>query len=115
MTMAEEYSENYYNMLRDGTLRSAKAIVPLVLDLVQPKSVVDVGCGIGTGLSVFEEYGVADYLGIDGPHIDENTLEIPRDKFLSFDLKNPLRVGRQFDLVVSLEVAEHLPPESGGL
>jgi hypothetical protein len=30
---------------------------------------------------------------------------------MPFDLTRPLRLERQFDLVVSLEVAEHLPPE----
>jgi len=36
-------------------------------------------------------------------------LEIPEEQFLAVDLTNPLKIDRQFDLVVSLEVAEHLP------
>lgn len=38
-------------------------------------------------------------------------LEIPEERFLSFELNNPFRIDRQFDLVISLEVAEHLPKE----
>lgn len=105
------YTEDYYRTLEEGTRRSAREIVALVLELTRPQSVVDVGCGLGTWLSVFEQFGIDNYLGIDGDHIDPNNLEIPRDRFLSFDLRNPLQVDTQFDLVVSLEVAEHLPSE----
>jgi hypothetical protein len=34
---------------------------------------------------------------------------IPQERFFPWDLKTPLRMDRQFDLAVSLEVAEHLP------
>ena len=86
-------------------------IVGLVLDLIQPKSVIDVGCGIGTWLSVFKERGIDDILGLDGEYIQRDLLRIPAEKFLAVDLKKPLRMNRSFDLVVSLEVAEHLPVE----
>ena len=38
-------------------------------------------------------------------------LEIPTDRFLALNLSQPLPIKQQFDLVVSLEVAEHLPCE----
>jgi hypothetical protein len=50
-------------------------------------------------------------LGVDGDYVDERALEIPRGRFLAHDLGRPLELARRFDLVVSLEVAEHLPPE----
>jgi hypothetical protein len=62
-------------------------------------------------LTVFQEYGVEDIYGIDGDHIDKGMLEIPEALFLSLDLKKPFRMDRQFDLVVSLEVAQNLPHE----
>lgn len=105
------YTEDYYKELKEGLRESARGVVPLILELIQPKSVVDVGCGLGTWLSVFEEFGIKDYLGIDGDYIHTDKLEIPQDQFTPFDLTNPLRLNRKFDLVVSLEVAEHLPSE----
>ena len=92
--------------------QSAQEIVPLVLELLNPESVVDVGCGIGVWLAVFKEYGIEDILGIDSVHVDERMLQIPVEKFLTADLEKPLCIGRQFGLVVSLEVAEHLPIKS---
>jgi len=110
--MGSDYPKEFYSALHDGSLRSARQIVPLVLDLIHPLSVIDIGCGTGTWLSVFKELGVTDILGIDGDHIAEELLEIPRESFTAVDLRKTLQVQRTFDLVMSLEVAEHLPPEA---
>ncbi len=104
------YTEDFYEGQRERSRQSAQEIVPLVLELTSPKSVVDVGCGVGTWLAVFREHGVEDVLGIDGDYVDRTMLEIPAHLFVARDLSRPLRLDRQFDLVVSLEVAEHLPP-----
>src|SRR5215467_13018648 len=103
------YTVDFYKIHRQGSRRSASQIVPLVLELVQPKSVIDVGCGVGAWLSVFNECGVEDFYGLDGEYVDRNMLEIPHQRFLAVDLTKPIQLNRQFDLVVSLEVAEHLP------
>ena len=112
--MPNEYTDEFHQALREGALRSARAIVPLVLELVGPRSVIDVGCGIGIWLAVFKEYGVSDILGVDGNYVNQEMFEIPAEQFLAYDLTEPLEIGRQFDLVVSLEVAEHLPSASAG-
>ena len=106
------YSPEFYERHAPGARRSASVIVPLVLALVGPRSVVDVGCGSGTWLSVFRELGVDDVVGIDGEWVDGEALEIPPELFVVFDLTEPVRLDRRFDLVVSLEVGEHLAAES---
>jgi SAM-dependent methyltransferase len=83
--------------------------VPLLLGLAEPRSVVDVGCGLGTWLSVFRNRGIEDVHGVDGTWVDPALLEIPRAAFTPADLERPLALGRSFDLAISLEVAEHLP------
>ncbi len=107
---ASVYDGDFYRRHRDGSRASARAILPLVVDWTHPKSAVDVGCGVGTWLAVLRELGVEDVLGIDGGDLDDpSLLEISRERFLARDLAAPLDVGREFDLALSLEVAEHLP------
>jgi SAM-dependent methyltransferase len=107
----EPYTREYYEKLQAGARRSAEEIVPLVLELVKPSSVIDVGCGWGTWLSVFRDLGVEDVLGVDRSQVNLERLEIPAERFLSFDLRKPFQLDRRFDLVLCLEVAEHLPAE----
>lgn len=109
------YDEDFYKNQQEGSKKSAQEIIPLVLELIHPKSVVDVGCGVGTWLSIFKHNGIKDILGVDGDYVNEIMLQIPKEYFLSFDLKNPLQIDRKFDLVVSLEVAEHLPPANADI
>lgn len=97
-----------YNEISYNT-KAAKEVVPIIMELLKPKSIIDVGCGIGTWLSVFEDFGVKDIVGIDGEYVDRNLLHISEDKFIPKDLTKPLKLDRKFDLVVCLEVAEHLP------
>lgn len=104
------YKSQWYEEKRLSKVRSAREVVSQVLDLVHPQSVVDVGCGDGTWLSVFAEHDpVETYLGIDGEWIDSDLLQIPREHFQSADLTKRIDLDHTYDLAVSLEVAEHLP------
>lgn len=110
--MKNVYTPSFYKVLQVDARGSAQEIVPLILDLIHPQSVVDAGCGVGSWLSVFRDLGVEDVLGVDGAWVDQRMLEIPPDKFLTYDLTKPLRLDRSFDLVMSLEVAQHIPEEA---
>jgi len=63
-------------------------------------------------LSIWLQHGAKDVQGIDGPYVDLERLHIPKSQFLARDLAQPLALGRQFDLVESLEVAEHIPEQA---
>lgn len=102
------YPSWFYAEQEAGSLASARLVVPLVLDLVGPTSVLDVGCGLGTWLSVFRDLGVEDVTGIDGDHVDTSRLRIPPSDFRAADLTSFSLPPRRFDLTVCLEVAEHL-------
>src|SRR5688572_13458688 len=106
------YNTNFYTKHDAWSFNSAKAVVPIVNKLVRPESVVDIGCGNGTWLKAFLEINPnLEVLGIDGDYVDRSQLRIPADKFRPFDLRKKLTLDRKFDLVVSLEVAEHLTEE----
>ncbi len=109
---APTYSDQFFKNQRDMSRSSAQVIIPMLLELVQPRSVVDVGCGVGGWLAVFQEHGIEDIRGIDGAYVNKDLLFIPREAFTEYDLRQPFQPERQYDLVVSLEVAEHLPPAS---
>jgi hypothetical protein len=109
--MQDYYTDDFYKLLRKHSQQAAEEIVPLVLNLISCNYVIDVGCGDGTWLQVFKAHGVKEILGIDGDYVNENTLLLAKENFIAFDLKNPLQINKQFDLVISLEVAEHLPIE----
>jgi SAM-dependent methyltransferase len=76
---------------------------------LEPTSVLDLGCGRGAWLEVWKENGVSDVVGVDGDYVDRAELAIDLTEFVARDLGAEIDLGRRFDLVESLEVAEHLP------
>lgn len=106
----QKYTATFFSEMEQHSYRSAQLVLPLVSDLFQSRSVVDVGCGTGAWLKAWNEvFKLEDYLGIEGPYLEREKVLIPRDKIIFKDLKEPVSLDRQFDLVMSLEVAEHLP------
>jgi SAM-dependent methyltransferase len=105
------YGERFYVFEGKTGIESARVVVPLVLQFGSFKSVLDLGCGVGGWLKVFGEQGVLDLVGVDGPWIKNQKLMISKTQVLAHDLAEPLILNRAFDLVVSLETAEHLPHE----
>jgi len=108
--MARRYDTWFYDRQSEGSYASARLVVPIIAEIVNPKSVVDVGCGSGSWLKAFQEIGVPDTMGIDGEYVDRSRLRIDADRFVPMDLEHPVPVGSTFDLAVSLECAEHLTP-----
>jgi SAM-dependent methyltransferase len=70
--------------------------------------VLDIGCGIGANLLLFAAEGGADVHGVDG--MAASATALGPSQYTRHDLTRPLDLGRRFDLVMCLEVAEHLPP-----
>lgn len=98
-----QYPETVYNS------RSARVILPLVLEKVEVRSVLDVGCGIGTWLRACQELGIPEIQGVDGNNPQDVNLRIATELYHKRDLCQPVDLGKKFDLVMCLEVAEHLP------
>jgi SAM-dependent methyltransferase len=106
------YDEEYYQHQKAGSYSSAQVVVPLVIDMVSPKSVIDIGCGVGNWLKVFKESGVENIRGLDGDYVDRSQLKISEQQFMPTDLSKTFPELGRWDLAMSLEVAEHLPSDS---
>jgi len=105
------YDNAFFTSQMPISMRSASKILPAVFEVYKPTSILDVGCGTGVWLHVAQKLGVEEILGVDGDYVDKELLAISPAQFLSYDLKESLLLNRKFDLVISSEVAEHLPFE----
>lgn len=105
-----KYDAAFYRYINEGARASAEVLVPALLGVLSRPvdSVLDVGCGAGAWLSVWKSRG-ARVTGLDGSYVDPAGLLIDAAEFTAADLSQPVELRRSFDLVQSLEVAEHLP------
>jgi hypothetical protein len=109
--MSHVYSAEFYDYINPGARLSAKAVVPLVRSAVAVETVLDVGAGQGAWAAEWGVQGAADVVAVDGHYAGAAQLLVDGSRFVSHDLSTPLDLGRRFDLVQSLEVAEHIPQE----
>jgi len=102
------YNDAFFQIQATKSSNSAAVMVPIVDDLVHPRSVLDVGCGIGAWLAQWKKHGISDVVGLDGSYVDRSRLLIDPSDFQTTDLEQGFQLDRKFDLVECLEVAEHL-------
>ena len=109
--MGSPYTRAFYQSIAAKSLRAAEAIAPLLAPL-QVRSVADFGCGSGTWLRAFRAGGAEVVRGID--QFDPAGVEmlIAPDEYRRADLTGEIDLGRRYDLAVSLEVGEHIPPQA---
>ena len=104
------YTEEYFlSAIDEAAISSADTIANSLISEFKPVAVVDVGCGTGALLMRFFEKGCR----IRGYEYAEAAITLCRKRgidVVKFDLeKNVIRESLEFDIVISLEVAEHLP------
>jgi SAM-dependent methyltransferase len=114
--MSAVYDAKFYEDQSNDSLVAAEIVLGLLFEHGRPASVVDVGCGVGTWARTALQLAVPEVFGIDGDYVDRNALLVPEVNFLPCDLAVPgvaelalARLGRRYDLAISMEVAEHLP------
>ena len=78
---------------------TAEVVVPILVRTY--RSVLDLGCNQGCWVKEFKRLG-AEAIGVDGPGMGAK---------IEHDLTIPLDLKRKFDLVLCLEVAQHLPED----
>jgi hypothetical protein len=106
------YSDTFFDHQSGGSLATARIILKELTSVIPIKSVIDVGCGVGSWLRAALDLGIERAAGLDGDYVDRGRLLIEPSLLLRCDLENDSLtqvVGTaHFDLAMSLEVAEHL-------
>lgn len=74
-----------------------------------PKTVLDVGCGSGACLHLMKQLGVEKVFGVDGLPVTASLLG--DDEYIVSDIQIPLDLQVKYDLVMCIEVVEHVAPK----
>ncbi|MBV8590524.1 MAG: methyltransferase domain-containing protein [Acetobacteraceae bacterium] len=106
------YDDGFFDYIERGSRRSAQHIVAILRHDLAVSSVLDVGCGRGVWVEEWRRNGVLDAIGVDGDYVNPDRLIIPKENFIVRKLAQKFSLGRRFDVVQSLEVAEHIPGTS---
>jgi hypothetical protein len=117
--MQYQYDDAFFDFVDASAGRSAKVFVEstgrhLFEEAARPAAVADFGCGRGAWARQWLDLGVPEVCGVDGDYVPREKLLISQDRFLGADLSRPVDIGRRFDLVQCLEVAEHIDPDCTG-
>lgn len=95
----------------DNNDTNATILVPMFIEMFQPKSVCDVGCGLGAFLGTFKKNGINEVSGFDGEWADREKIRkyLADTEFTCIDLEQEIpTVAQKYDLVLNFEVAEHI-------
>ncbi len=86
-----------------------KKILDKAIEFFQPKTVLDLGCGIGKSLDYFLSHSI-DVVGVDGSKIAISHAKHP-ERIIPYNLTKELRLKKTFDLIWSFEFVEHIHPQ----
>src|SRR5271156_330239 len=102
MAIDYDHSQNLH------TLGGPQTTFPFLFADAKPHSLLDVGCGAGNWLKAALNFGMQDVFGVDGVAMPRDKLLVAESLFRQQDLTRPWSLGRRFEVVLCLEVAEHL-------
>lgn len=100
------YPADFYADRRTHTAHAASRIFGSLPKGLKRDRVADIGCGTGTFLAAS---GASYRFGMEGDWVRPEMLDDPGIDFRGHNLEQPFS-GPKVDLVLSLEVAEHLAP-----
>lgn len=103
-----KYDRNFYINRHEKTQTTANDILSILFRVMAFRSVIDIGCGVGTWLNSALRLGSKTILGIEGHWLEKDFAVVDKEFIKTQDLENKIQVESKFDLAITLEVAEHL-------
>jgi len=110
------YDKNFYDRNLFFQKSLSEKITPFIIKTIKPTSIIDFGCGCGYFLkSLVDEGSVTDdnFKGLNFNKPDN--LKIDEECFNQFNFSDSYVSEIKYDLVISLEVAEHLIEKSADI
>lgn len=104
------YDAEFYNRNYKFQKALADNLSQWIAEKYNPQTIVDFGCGCGHFSNSIANLTGGEALGLNG--------DIPKNKeieIIKWDLSEPVELDDKFDLVISLEVAEHIPEEKADI
>lgn len=104
-----KYTGDYYGRISEGAIESAREVYKVLKGLkIVPKTVIDIGGGVGEWNNGIKGYMCLDY------NVPKRRLLVKPENYIDFNLEQDqyfVTNQEKFDLALCLEVAEHLSPE----
>ena len=100
----------YFSDLTIEEMPFAGNLGTCLMDMYNPLSVTDAGCATGLYLLPFFHKGIT----VAGIEINQSAFDlsvIPYDRMYNCDLQYPITMVNKSDLLICLEVLEHIPAE----
>lgn len=113
--MSDQWKAGHQQHNAERTQRIAGAVrcLQFVASIMPLGRVIDFGCGIGAWLHAADLLGATSAIGIEGEWIAAAETLVDKSRIRIADLATaPPTFAKDFDLALSIEVAEHLPEAS---
>lgn len=121
--MSGIYGRKFFRVRKDRYRIKQLKLAGILYELWHPYTVYDLGCGIGSLLEGFHWQGCeisGSELGYNSAKrymnkaVRASTYEADATKMI-YEKKTNMAIMKKYNLVMSMEVAEHLPPAGSGI
>jgi hypothetical protein len=95
---------------RERRITNGRQLADVLYPIFKPKTVIDLGCGLGFFLSGMKSHG-SKIDAVDNDWVKDLETVVPLDDYTFHDLNMPFTSAKRYGLATSFEVAEHLTPD----
>ena len=107
LSIQDIYGDDFFKDNISDSMPMARWLAPRIVDELKCKNVLDIACATGHWLSQFEKEGL-EIFGLEGSDAAFENLLVDPKTVKHFDLRTKHTEKYDVDLVLSIEVAEHI-------